>query len=273
MLSYSDLQRVFSREVLISLSMQESNDLLTKASNEYELKSSAKLFAKIYHDLVENYRSDFVFRSLIAQKLFLSRHNLAKSAMLNELRIGTAKADVVVLNGSSTAYEIKSDVDNFSRLHEQLLQYLKVFDKIYVVVSHKKLASVQLPSDHIGVIVVAQNNALRVERKALSNKSNVIPDVMFETLRKDEYLRIIQREFGEAPLVPNTRIFTECKKLFCTIKPERAHDLFVKEMKLRVRYSTCLQSTLREFPEYMQYPILRAGVSDNQLRNLGKQLI
>lgn len=71
MLSYSDMQRVFSREVLLSLAEHRSNDFFKNALQNNNALSSLGLFEDFYCQLVENYKSDFVFRSLIAQKIFL----------------------------------------------------------------------------------------------------------------------------------------------------------------------------------------------------------
>jgi hypothetical protein len=223
--------------------------------------------------LIKNYRSDFVFRSLIAQKIFLSRHSLSKSVLINELRIGTTKADMVILNGSSTAYEIKSDIDNFARLSNQLTQYIKVFDYVFVVVSHKRLHNVlDSVSNNVGIMVLSESNKIRTQRKAISNKRNVIPSVIFDTLRKDEYSKIITQEFGAAPNVPNTRFFTECKKMFCTLPPERAHDIFVQSLKHRVNYSSKLKSFIKVYPDFLQYPVLRGCFTDNQIDGLNSRL-
>lgn len=266
MLSYTDLQRIFSRDVLISLAEHKQNGLYDLAMSEFKSKSPRDLYDRAFNSLLHNYKNEFVFTNLIFQKIFISRHKLSKSVLLNELRIGTAKADIVILNGSSCVYEVKSDVDNLTRLQHQLSQYLQAFDYVYIVINQNRvheLGSAILAN--IGIIVLTKNNTLKTIRTAISNKCNVNPAVLFETLRKDEYSRIIKQEFGFLPNVPNTRFFSECKKMFCTIQPDKAHDLFVTALKQRMRYSSYLQSTIKRYPPFLQYPVMKAGFTDNQI--------
>lgn len=44
--------------------------------------------------------------------MFLKKHKINKAVMLSEFRVGANKADCVILNGLSTCYEIKTELDN-----------------------------------------------------------------------------------------------------------------------------------------------------------------
>jgi hypothetical protein len=52
-----------------------------------------------------------------------------------ELQIehGAARVDLVVIGDTIEAFELKSDLDNFSRLHNQIHAYNRVFDRITIV--------------------------------------------------------------------------------------------------------------------------------------------
>lgn len=61
---------------------------------------------------------------------------------MSEFWVDMSKADSVVLNGTSTVYEIKTEFDNLSRLPQQLTDYSKVFDHINVVTHERGVAAV-----------------------------------------------------------------------------------------------------------------------------------
>jgi hypothetical protein len=57
-----------------------------------------------------------------------------KFRIIDELVIGKARADIVIVKDSLTGYEIKSDTDSYKRLPGQVNEYDKYFQKSYLVV-------------------------------------------------------------------------------------------------------------------------------------------
>ena len=87
-----------------------------------------------------------------------------------EKSIGNSICDVMVVSDNLTGYEIKSDLDNYNRLNEQIIQYSRFFDYNYIVVSHKHLQSAQekVP-DFWGIISILEDK-VNVVRKASVNQ-------------------------------------------------------------------------------------------------------
>ena len=56
-------------------------------------------------------------------------HIPQNSTLINEFRVCNSKADIAIINGKSTVYEIKSKYDSLDRLESQIADYKKVFDK------------------------------------------------------------------------------------------------------------------------------------------------
>ena len=196
--------------------------------------SLGDFFDWIYSILFTCYRNEYIYKNVITNKVLLGKHSLNTSIMLSEFRVGKCKADVVILNGTSTAYEIKSEFDSFSRLENQISVYLKIFDHINVITTilqASKLESI-LP-DKIGILILNDRNEISTVRKSKSNKVNIDQNLLFDSLRKNEYLEIISEYFGDIPNVQNTLIFKECKRLFNKIPPETAHDLAIKVLRNR----------------------------------------
>ncbi|MGR3179980.1 MAG: sce7726 family protein [Candidatus Anammoxibacter sp.] len=235
------LGHIFTPVVIDSIAQQGSSSYLSEVCSNSGLVKQIdpsmplkKFFDWIYKILFKNYRNEYIYKNAIANKILLGRHSLATSHMLTEFRVGKCKADVVVINGTSTVYEIKSEFDSFARLEKQIQAYLEIFDHVNVITSTSqatKLDSI-LPNS-AGILVLTDRNTITTIRESKSNKKNTNPDILFDSLRKTEYVKVIKEYFGAIPEVPNTQIYKVCKKLFYKIPPEVVHDLTIKILRKR----------------------------------------
>ena len=219
------LGRVFTPVVMDSLIQRGTSGYLKEVMKNSGLlclldttMSLYHFFDWVYDFLFRNYRNEYIYKNVIANNILLGKHSLNTSHMLAEFRVGKCKADTVVLNGTSTVYEIKSEFDSFSRLDRQIHEYLKIFDHIYVITSLSNIQKLEeiLPIQ-IGILALTNRRTITTVRKSISNKENIKLDILFNSLRKKEYLKIIIEYFDTIPNVPNTLIFRKCKELFCTI--------------------------------------------------------
>ena len=90
---------------------------------------------------------------------------------------------------------------------------------------------------------------------------------IFDSLRKIEYLSIIKAHYGSIPEVPNTLIYSECKKLFIEISIEAAHALVLKSLKLRANGKLDKNFVLQA-PKSLKAPLLCTDLTKNQINNL-----
>lgn len=87
-----------------------------------------------------------------------------------EKGIGNSICDVMVVEDCLIGYEIKSDLDNYSRLNEQVKAYNLFFDKNYIVVSDKHINSVSEKIPNTWGIICVRENDIYIEREAKKNK-------------------------------------------------------------------------------------------------------
>jgi hypothetical protein len=176
--------------------------------------------------------------------------------MLTEFRVGKCKADAVVINGTSTVYEIKSELDSFNRLEKQLGAYMQVFDHINVITSKQQAEKLlkDIP-EIVGILIVTDKKSISTLRVSISNKKNIVPEVLFDSMRKNEYLNVIEKLYGAIPDVPNTNIFKECKRLYIQKNPEIAHDITMAELKKRNEASS-LADFLKNAPDSLSAYII-----------------
>ena len=235
------LTRLFSSNVVRDLASTGSSKIAFKVLSESHLIEMLDphmvlrdFYDGLFRFLFKNYRNEYIYKNALAEKILLGKHSLNTSFMLSEFRAGNCKADSVILNGSSTVYEIKSTYDSVARLERQLTAYHKTFDRINVITSDDQLAKVeQVINDSVGSMVLSDRYTISAVREPVSQKACIDPSVIFDSLRKSEYTAIIKAQFGSVPDVPNTRIYAECKRLFVELDPRIAHDEMVRVLKKR----------------------------------------
>ena len=152
--------------------------------------------------------------------------------MLNEFRVGECKADLVILNGTATAYEIKSERDSLARLERQVTAYATVFARVYVVAAadHTDSVIASIPSD-IGVLRLGSRHRISLVREAADRPERTSPAAIFDSIRIQEARLILQSRGMSIPDVPNTQISSVFRQLFVTLTPREAHEGMVSVLK------------------------------------------
>ncbi len=266
------LAKIFSRKVIADLVQDGKSEYLEEIIKDSGfnnfLDKDVKLidiFNDVYSYLSKTYRNEYIYKNAIANKILLGRHSLNTSFMLTEFRVADCKADTVILNGTSNVYEIKTELDSLDRLKKQIHAYQQFFDMVYVIsVSNQTNKIKQHIATGIGLMELTPRNTIRIIRKAESGRKKVSPNIIFDSLRKSEYLSIINEFFGSVPQVPNTQIYKECKKKFITLPPEIAHDSMVNHLKRRGK-----NKTLRSFIGATPYS-LKAFALNSRLKKKEK---
>lgn len=188
----------------------------------------------IYKSLLSNYRNEYIYKNTIINKILLGKHSLNTTTILNEFKIGKSIADVVLLNGTSKVFEIKTELDSLYRIESQIADYWKAFKNIYIV-THISLAekfSKEI-DERVGIIALTENNTLRTMRESIGNMDNLDASVMIKCLRKEEYTHIIKDYFGEIPQATPVKYFSTCSELFRRIPADKLHDMMLVELKKR----------------------------------------
>lgn len=75
--------------------------------------------------------------------LFKKLSKIISEVTVFELYANNSRIDICRVNGASVAYEIKTELDNYERLSVQLMDYLTIFEKVYVVVPLKNKEKVK----------------------------------------------------------------------------------------------------------------------------------
>jgi hypothetical protein len=254
--------RLFSRGVLKGLSEEgglsafrelvKSSGLMHEA-NKNEMTVGAVL-DQGFDILVRDYRNEYVYKNLIARQLMLERHVPGEAVLLSEFRAYESLADLVILNGTSTVYEIKSELDNLSRLDKQLDDYLKIFDRVNVV-THHSCAEVflkRLPA-RVGLLGLDADGRFVVLRESLSNLDAISSRAIFYSLRQAEYEAVLMAIDGELPVADPALQMRACAQRFAELPAQQVHEMMVNLLKRRDRlhsrdlYSRALPKSMAHF--------------------------
>ena len=141
-MNYKSLAKLFTSADISRVGQGDLTTVFALRQSFSELASLETLMAiyeEAYKLLCTHYPNEYVVKNTIANNVLLGTYSMNTASMLSELRIGTNKADCVIINGLSTCYEIKTQFDSLKRLPEQLETYTRAFDKTIVVAHDKHL--------------------------------------------------------------------------------------------------------------------------------------
>src|ERR1700734_493099 len=94
----------------------------------------SELYEWAYQRMHQRYRCEYVFKNeVVLRELLPARHNPAIAAVASEFPLGNNRLDLLVINGTSVAYEIKTKYDHLERLPVQTSVYSFAFERVNVV--------------------------------------------------------------------------------------------------------------------------------------------
>ncbi|NTW84067.1 MAG: sce7726 family protein [Chlorobiaceae bacterium] len=207
---------------------------IRRCLDEYKGLSYKDIIKYIYSVVEKKYRTEYIYKNQLLNKLLLKKSNSGQLIALNEFNIANSVADFILLNGSACLYEIKTEYDGFDKLDKQISDYQKFADIIHVVTSPKysnKLLD-KYSGSPIGIIEL-KNKTLNTLKIGIENKNHLDHEIIFKTLHKNEYLGIVKYYYGEIPKVPNTQIFKNSLSIIKKIDIDVFQKAVVNVLKQR----------------------------------------
>lgn len=264
----SALTRLFSAAVFREMAKKGRSGLFRRLIEQTDLIASSDpcgtvgdAFDAAFDTLkVAGHRDEYIYRAAISQKVLMGTHSLRTASMLNEFRAGSCKADLVILNGTATVYEIKSERDSLARLANQVENYKRVFAKVNVIASESHVEGVlaTVPED-VGVMCLSKRYRITTVREASDCPARICPVVVFESLRTAEAVAILRAMRVAVPQVPNTQRHAAMRDVFATLDPAALHVEMVRTLK-RTRDLAPLGELVDRLPESLQAAALSVSV-------------
>lgn len=207
-------------------------------------------------------RDEYVYRAALTQNVLLGTHSLRTASMLTEFRAGACKADLAILNGTATVYEIKSERDSLARLANQISNYQKVFAKIYVIVGEGHVREVvENTPVEVGIMCLTRRHQITRIREAADRPHSVCPVTIFESLRLSEAREVLGDLEVLVPDVPNTMLHSAMRDCFAQLEPEEVHQAMVKTLK-RTRSLAPLGAFVARLPVSLRPAALSIQIRD-----------
>jgi hypothetical protein len=250
------LSRLFSSGVIRELARRGRSPLFARLARQTQLVASPAsgcvhtLFDAAFQLLKrQGCRDEYVYKAALVQKILLGRHSLQTASMLNEFRVGGCKADIAILNGTATVYEVKSERDSLARLQRQIAAYMTVFSRVYVITAetHVNAVMASLPEE-IGVLQLNRRHQISTLREAADRPERTSPIAIFESLRTGEARLILQARGVSVPVVPNTQQSAVFRQLFGKLNPREAHESMVQVLK-KTRNLVRLSDLVAQLPD------------------------
>ena len=216
----------------------------------------------------KNYRHECIYKSAIANKILLGKHSLNTAVLLDEFRIGHCKADVVVVNGTSNVYEIKTERDSLKRLIRQISEYQKVFANINVIVGENHLnLTLSSTTEEVGVLLLSDRFQISTIRESCERLDQIEPEAIFDSIQLIEAKSILKALDIPIPDLPNTKIYSALKTIFSRLPKDVVHENMVKTLK-RTRSQKNLSSFLETIPKSMISTALSIQISIQDQKRL-----
>ncbi len=189
---------------------------------------------QVYRVLERFYPNEYVYKNEFITKWLMQEIGLESSIIFSEFRLGKAVADLAMFNGVSKVFEIKTLLDKETRLDNQLKQYCRLFNEVYLVVPEVK-SHLYLKRDiATGIIAYDHTNkSFSLLRQAICCKKDIDVDILMEVLHTHEYVQIVEQHFGYRPKFDDFSKFRVCKEFISKIPADILSKQFVAHMKAR----------------------------------------
>lgn len=243
------LSQIFSPPMFQKIVREDNTVLFQKQTQKYfnthSFDTNLDIIKSLYKVLQKQYRCEYIYKNNLVLQL-IKEHSLRTTLILNELKIGSSKADLVMLNGVIRVYEIKTELDDFTKLSKQLIDYQKFADGVSIVTDEKNAERLlnEYGNSTIGIIILDSKNKLQTIKESGSNTAHFDFDTIFKMLRKQEYLDLVVKNFEVIPNVPNTQIFRACYELLSNIDIVDFQKQVLNKLKeRRLKNPTLLKSS------------------------------
>lgn len=191
---------------------------------------------KFYLQLLEYYRNEYVYKNLLIKHINQHKNHDEKYSLISEIDVGiNSRVDLSIFDHTNSAFEIKTELDNTSRLNKQLDDYTKGFEYVWVFVGESKRNKVITQIDKkFGIKYLDSENKIHQIREAQSNLEKITHAGLYSLLRQQEFFQILKKHYGH---IPNAKSSEGRKKLidmFKEIDIQLLHKDTVSIVKRRI---------------------------------------
>ena len=170
------LTRFFTQRTIKALiSSDEDSSVFCKVVRRYNMPhsnntSNGEMISEIYQYIAGSYRNEYLYKNTLLNKLLINSHRINTTVALTEVPIANSKADFIMINGKAVVYEIKTELDTFDRLENQISDYFKAFDHESKKQKFKSASYDRIINDEASELPV---EVLKFQYRSLRNTSKI----------------------------------------------------------------------------------------------------
>lgn len=268
-----DLSSTFSRRAFVDIlnynDYSHFNWLAMKYST-LKCVTYMEFINKSYSIIANKYRCEYVYKNELI-KLLLKKYSTSKTVYFNEFKVGNSIADIVLFNGESKAFEIKTEYDTCRRLDKQIEDYKRLFDKCYIVIPDDRYEDyINLVESTTGIITMSRCNRRLIlqEVRPASINTYINPKALMTCLRTDEYKNIVISLGTSLDGIAGYDIYKYCYSVISHADSDKLRSYFLREMKKRKNNTALLQ----KYPMSIRQMMLCLNLSKDKATKLLKQL-
>ncbi|PKK36994.1 hypothetical protein BWI96_08930 [Siphonobacter sp. SORGH_AS_0500] len=226
-----------------------------------------------YNHLLENYRYEYIYKSIWLNEYVLKEYCLSNTIILNEFKIGNSIADAVLVNGINKVFEIKTELDSPERLTSQINDYYRAFSEVYIIIHHSLLHKyICLIEQSVGIMLLSPENLITEYRPSTPVTSKLDSITMIKALRKDEFLTMVKNILGYIPTAKPVHLFRACVEILLQYPENEIQKEFLKIIKNRINPSTNHLITTSKIPNTLKLSCYLSNITPYDYDQLLKKL-
>jgi len=201
----------------------------------------------VYKVLESKYQNEYILKNTFLNKWLIKEVGHENSQVFSEFRVGNAIVDLAMFNGTSKAFEIKTEMDSPKRLNFQLENYRKAFNEIYLILPYSKVEQYKDYDKEIGIITFYPDSVekFQIHRKSIANEI-VDKDTIMKILHTHEYKSMVLEHYEFLPSMTSFNQFNVCRELLFDIPVSELNSYFIKFMKARQQVNALSKRNYRE---------------------------
>lgn len=186
--------------------------------------------------LLREHPIEYVYKACVLKRTVFGTYSPQTTALYMEFPIGDARADILLVNGDATVFEVKTRFDDTTRLHMQLAEYYRCFKSVSVVVEEDQIERYTraLP-DHVGVAALTRRFSISVGRSPTQTSTGLDHTQLFALLRQCEYSDALSGLGISLPDIDPSDRYQSALRRFSSLPVAEAYDRVVRALRLRQR--------------------------------------
>ncbi len=249
----------------------ESIDIKLNRYNIYDKnkgKTYLSVLRKTYKFLEKHYPNEYILKNEFLNQWLQKELGTDNSIIFNEFRIGKAIADLAMFNGVSKVFEIKTILDKEYRLSNQIKEYKKIFNEVYIIVPSAFLSKYINYENNIGLITYDSSTKKFELIQKPERNFEIDVDVIMEVLHSKEYIEITNNYYNELPKMNSFNQFEICKELISYIPIIELNNMFINTIKKRKINNLLFKKINYEFNQIFLSLNLKQKDRDKLINNL-----